>query len=435
VSTTGSARERLGDDAGLTLIEMMVSMFLLAIILAAAAGSLISFSRASADNERRVQATAMTTRLHEELQSRPWVDAVLFEDELASLSSIGVDASAGSFEGQDLVTIEGSGCAVGDDDCRGEVIPRASQTITVDGRDYEVLRVISWIEPEGAAAEEVKRFTTVVRWESLGRTLEERLDSTRAPTPGEDPAVTPPGVQFIVAPQEVALTETGRNVDPISFDVDFEGLGVITGAKVLFRHAGLASTVPPAELALTRDGTSQRFTGLLPAEAHTWSAGALTFQVVGNPGVNQISASAAVTFVLPEDASTNPGQPVVTQVTALPGSTVVGRHSNTFPRLCNEVVVEARVDGLGTGATVTASYKPDSSSSVTMSPVSTPISSSSALFRATFPRHSNSPWTPSAGAPETEVFLVVATHEGRSSVARASNQISFTRSTKNNSNC
>jgi prepilin-type N-terminal cleavage/methylation domain-containing protein len=39
------------DESGLTLIELMVSMFLLSIILAAAAGSLITFSKASVDNE------------------------------------------------------------------------------------------------------------------------------------------------------------------------------------------------------------------------------------------------------------------------------------------------------------------------------------------------------------------------------------------------
>jgi prepilin-type N-terminal cleavage/methylation domain-containing protein len=43
------------DESGLTLIELMVSMVLLSIILAAVASSLITFSRATVENERRVR--------------------------------------------------------------------------------------------------------------------------------------------------------------------------------------------------------------------------------------------------------------------------------------------------------------------------------------------------------------------------------------------
>jgi type II secretory pathway pseudopilin PulG len=427
---------RYSEEDGLTLVELMFSLFLLSIILAATAGSLITFSRASVDNEQRVKATGVVTRLHEELQSRPWDDAVLYEDEIGPLSAIGVDTATVTFEGEDLVTIPGPGCDVTDPDCRIETVPLASETIDVDGRDYEVLRAITWTEPDGVQPESVKRFTTVVRWQSLGRTLEERLDSTRAPVPGEVPVTATPSVQFLIAPQDVPLTTTSRNAGPISLTVDFTGMGYISGAKVLYRHAGLAAGDPAVELNLTREGATDRFTGTIAANAHQWAQGTQSFTAIGQEGVNQVSTTASVTFLPPGFVPDPTVAPVITQTTAASASITVGRHGNVDNRLCDTVTVEARIDGLGPGSTVTATYKPSGSASISMSPVSTPISSTSALFRATFPRHTDSPWSPTAASPETEVFRVVArTEDGRTSTVSSSNQVTFVRSSKNNGNC
>jgi prepilin-type N-terminal cleavage/methylation domain-containing protein len=424
------------DEQGLTLVELMLAMFLLSIILAATAGSLITFSRASVDNEHRVKATGVVTRLHEELQSRPWDDAVLYEDEIAPLSAIGVDTATATFEGEDLVTIPGPGCDVTDPDCRIETVPLASETIDVDGRDYEVLRAITWTEPDGVQPESVKRFTTVVRWQSLGRTLEERLDSTRAPVPGEVPVTATPSVQFLIAPQDVPLTLNSRNAGPISLTVDFTGIGYISGAKVLFRHAGLAAGDPATELTLAREGATDRFTGTIPANAYEWAEGSQTFTAVGQEGVNQVSTTAAVTFLPPGFIPDPTIAPVITQSTASSATITVGRHGSVDNRLCDTVTVEARIDGLGPGSTVTATYKPAGSASISMSPISTPISDTSAVFRATFPRHTDSPWSPTASNSETEVFRIVArTEDGRTSTVSSTNQITFVRSSKNNGNC
>jgi prepilin-type N-terminal cleavage/methylation domain-containing protein len=424
------------DEHGLTLIELMLSMFLLSIILAATAGSLITFSRASVDNEHRVKATGVVTRLHEELQSRPWDDAVLYEDEIGPLAAIGVDTATATFEGEDLVTISGPGCDVTDPDCRIETVPLASETVDVDGRDYEVLRVITWTEPDGVAPEAVKRFTTIVRWQSLGRTLEERLDSTRAPVPGEVPVAVSPSVQFLIAPQDVPLTASSRNAGPISLTVDFTGMGYISGAKVRYRHAGLAEGDPSVELTLAREGATERFTGTIAADAHQWVEGTQTFEAIGQAGVNEVGTNAAVTFLPPGFIPDPTVAPVITESTASSASITVGRQGSVDNRLCATVTVEARIDGLGPGSTVLATYKPAGSASISMSPVSTPISNTSALFRATFPRHTDSPWSPTASNPETEVFNIVAqTEDGRTSTVSSTNQITFVRSSKNNGNC
>jgi prepilin-type N-terminal cleavage/methylation domain-containing protein len=211
--------------------------------------------------------------------------------------------------------------------------------------------------------------------------------------------VVTPGVQFLIAPQDVPLLATGRNAGPISLSVDFTGLGHISGAKVRFRHAGLAAADPSTELTLTREGSTNRFTGTIAAGAYAWSTGSQTFEAIGQAGVNDVSATAAVTFLAPGFVPDPEVAPVVTQATVSPASVVVGRQSNVNDRLCAAFTVEARIDGLGPDSTVTATYKPGGSASITMTPVSTPISASSAVFRATFARHAASAWSPTPSAP------------------------------------
>jgi hypothetical protein len=84
--------------------------------------------------------------------------------------------------------------------------------------------------------------------------------------------------------------------------------------------------------------------------------------VIGQAGVNDISATAAVTFQNgPPGFVPDPEvAPVVTHdgATVSPASVVVGRQSNVNDRLCAAFTVEARIDGLGPDSNVTATYKP-----------------------------------------------------------------------------
>ena len=428
-----------GED-GLTLVELVVAMFILAIMLSGLASFLMTSARASFDNERRAQATGVVNQIHETLQASPWPDAVLYEEELGPLADLGANLTAGTFEDEDLVTIAGPSCPAEDPDCRIETVPRAYEAISIGGRDYEVYRAITWTTPAGADAEAIRRFTTVVRWEVLGETVEHRLDSTRAPTPGEVDTSSPPGVQFLVSPSEVQLDEEGRNESNIGLNVDFTGLGEISEAEVLFRHAGLDDDDEAESIDLARVDATQRFTGTIPAGEHVWEPGSTTFLVAGQAGVSPITTTAAITFTEPlENADPSPDQPVITEVNPTRQSVTVGRKESRFPRLCDGFDIEARIDGLGDDYEVTVSFKPGGSASVPMDPVSTPVESSSALFRAEFPQFSDSDWTPAAGSPLTDVFTVVARSGGTASEPKSSAEVTFTRATgpgqSGNENC
>ncbi|MFA9445651.1 prepilin-type N-terminal cleavage/methylation domain-containing protein [Egicoccus sp. AB-alg6-2] len=209
------------DEAGLTLVELIVAFSLLSIILAAAAGSLITFGRSAVDNERRVQATAVANRLHEELQALPWSDTALYDQELDGLADLPeiaatFDPDAETFEGRDLVLLEGPGaCPAPPAPCssRRDLVPYAvPPTLTIDGRDYEVFQLVTWDEDDGG----IKRFTTFLRWEVMGNTITQRFDSMRAATPAEagDP-LRPRVIQFQVGPSPMELRgpDAGSLVD------------------------------------------------------------------------------------------------------------------------------------------------------------------------------------------------------------------------------
>lgn len=190
----------------MTLVEVLVAILLLGVILTATASSLIQFGQMAADNERRVQATALMNRLHEELQALPWRDAVVYEDDLQDLLA---DALPGltnddvwRFEGDEVAFIDGP-----DASGRRAGVPEPAFSMSIDEREYDVLQLVTWSDPVAG----VKRFTTVVSWSLYGRSYEERFVSERAATSLEagDPE-RPRVIQFDVGPSPMLLEDVGE---------------------------------------------------------------------------------------------------------------------------------------------------------------------------------------------------------------------------------
>jgi type II secretory pathway pseudopilin PulG len=307
----------------MSLVEVLVAILLLGIILSASASSLIQFSRTAADNERRVQATALLNRLHEEMQALPWGDAVLYDDELqdlldtfedeteggewtgtSALEGLQYDGTAWYFEGEEVVVLPGPGT-----DGRRTAVPTVHEPdgIVVDGRDYEVVRLITWNQRDP----EIKRFTTIVRWQVLDRMYEERFESTRAATANEAGDPTRPRViQFQVGPSPTPLEADGpdqdTNVQPLDIVVRFSS--PVDRAEVRFYSV---ESLPvnegdPPVLALrstgdltvdiTQDGGNVGFSGTIGANAYVFPTGSRTFQVIGYLGVDEFTGTTSVEF-------------------------------------------------------------------------------------------------------------------------------------------
>ena len=416
----------------MTLIELMMAMLILGVLLSATAASLVAFSRTSAVNERRVQATAYLNELHENLQTIPWDRAALYDDEIDALDGFGGDSTATppTFDGDLLVLLDApdySICPSTDPDCaRAPFVPFVEFDITIDGRRYDVRQAISWIDRDGDGSGDVKRFTTVVSWEVLGQTYEQRFESERAPTASEVAVVTPPEVvQFTVTPDAALLDDDGLLVDGLAIAARFDR--GITSAEL--RYASLdGGVVGNRTLTLTptlyESALPVAFAGSIPAGSRSFPVGPTSFELVGFHALGTIEQVTSVEFLPPGSVPATP-PPVVTSVTPLRTTAVVGNNGVHIGRLRCDVTVQARVEGLDPTGTVTLSYTAITAEGITMTAPGT-ITGSNDLFTWTFQQNSTSLWQPTSTTPVEEVFSVVArTSDGRVSSAVPSSKVTF----------
>ena len=215
-------RERQPSDvAAFTLVEMLVSLVILAVILSATAASLISFTRQALDNERRVQATSQLGALQERFQGIPWGWAGVYHDEVKRLDEMIADGDVEGIDGlefdedndvytygeEPLSLLPGPDCPEEDwDDCRVGFVPRVFEfDLEVDDRFYDVFQFVTELslrEPDDEP--DIRRFHTIVRWEVRGRDFEQVFVSDRAPTTGEVAALNEPPIrQFLVTPTPI----------------------------------------------------------------------------------------------------------------------------------------------------------------------------------------------------------------------------------------
>ena len=433
----------LSDQRGLTLIEMMVALVLLGFILSATASALISFSTASVSNERRVQATAFLTRLHEQLQAVPWDQAVIYESEASSLVEIGLDDSAvpTTLESEPLVLVadpDNSGCPASDPDCaRQAFVPYANDVVEVDGREYELFQAVTWI-PDAGSGQLAKRFTTVVRWDDRGKTVEERFESTRAATAAElGDQDLPEVLSHLVSPGIVQLDAEGRNQVDISVSVTFDR--GITSASIEYPAVDEEGDPLLATLSLTpasyEDAKPFAFEGTIPASSARFLLGDHDIVFVGVDELDEITATRTISFV---DASSGALPPQVFEVLVNETTVEVGKHGN----LCDDLTLWARVDNADPiGGTVTANYTADTGTGASMDPMAT-ITGSNDQFRFTWAAGSASPWEPTApkgskpGVDVIDHFDVIAENpDGQASSIASSENVTFRAKTTQGGNC
>lgn len=221
VGTVGGSTRRSGEGA-FTLAEMLVALLLVGIVFAGAASALINLSRASVSNERRVQATALMTELHESFQAMPWEAALMYPeevDELSALDGYAVVDGTPTYEGQPIALFDGD-CDPAEA-CRWEEIPHPFETVTVDGRGYEVFRIITEVDRAGGSSEAIRRLTTLVRFEALGRWVDQQIDSERAATSEELGLPPEGGPSFNIAPSTVPIDADGLLLASVRLDAVF----------------------------------------------------------------------------------------------------------------------------------------------------------------------------------------------------------------------
>lgn len=264
---------RAGDDAGLTIVELLIALFIVMLAFAALASTVLASFASIRNNEARVRGTALANELIEEMAAIPYLSLGLSEDDEA------IDAGDPTFEGELLVMLP--------DDVA--LIP-VDQNIERDGRVYEVERWVTWYE-EGGSPTIIKRMVAVVTWEIAGHERTIRTEGLRAP----DPQDLDLEVEFTKLENAddhgsyVGLNSSFENNQPI----DVEILVGEAEASVEFTYQNRAGTLRIVTLPAAPGGSVQR-SHTIAATGDTFVHGPVSFTVTATGTDGQLASHTGV---------------------------------------------------------------------------------------------------------------------------------------------
>ncbi len=268
-------RRRLAVDDGISLVEMIVAIGLVAVVLLALMSSTITALAAIRGNERQVRATALVNEVLENLQALDFEQAGLYDAEVASHFGPTVT----EFEGEDLVILA-------DQPTRDPLVPYPAGVLSGgapvnpvprDGVDYDVETVVTWVDEaaDGVGAadadgpKDIKRFVAMVTWEHNGAPRTLRTEALRAPTPDDKRLTT------VIEPDRIAITDPpdGRNIDAFT-------------VRAFTRERARSDTLPfplrgggTFPVGMSPSADSRTWTYTLNAVAHQFANGEALFTV------------------------------------------------------------------------------------------------------------------------------------------------------------
>lgn len=409
VGTVGAGARR-SDEGAFTLTEMLVALLLLGVIFSAGASALINLSRASVSNERRVQATALMTELHESFQAMPWEAALLYPEEVDELSALdGYDLVDGTptYEGQPIALFDGD-CDPADL-CRWEEINRPFEIVTVDGRDYEVFRVVTEVDRAGGS-DGIRRLTTLVRFESLGRWVDQQIDSERAATSTELGLPPEGGPSFNIVPSTVPIDADGSLLASVRFDAVFppEMSTLVQNVAATLETDGGALVLDDFQPVLLAE-IVRRYTLETGAPA-TFTPGTQNVVWAYDYAGETFTATTPLTFDHDPLAapSTFDGQIDTVELVAGPLRVVrQGGGSSTNYTLCDPLTVAVNASNVDPDQNdqVRAEYTPDDGPATSVELLPQGADRFAHTFKAGAPSHW---WPPSETENTTEVFVISA---------------------------
>ncbi len=237
---------RLREEEGISLVEVLVSIVLMGLVLAALGSTLFGSMASARQNEGLTKATALANERIEKLRNMPWGNLL-----------------QSSFPAPESVS-----------------------------RERRLYTVTTTVTPDPAAPGNFKRYTVDLQWQENNRTQTLRLAGQRArrATERNDPPPPPPNsfrvVVFNVNPDPVLLDTTGKTL-PGTFDPPLPGNPAMLIEVELSEAAAANSVVvkwpipsPTQTLTLTEVAGSagRKWSGTVPS-GQTYPAGWMTFQV------------------------------------------------------------------------------------------------------------------------------------------------------------
>lgn len=354
------------DEQGFTLVEMMISILILAIILTAMASVLITSLTSMQREEQRVRATQLAQEELERIRAIEW-DCAAF------------DPSAAGYTTPDPVS--GNATVALDAECSDPTIAPDPQPFVrgVDGIDYTVALAVYWIDDDvdGTAAtgdadpHDYKEFRADVSWNIRGDAFSHSDSSTRVPTVEEVPP------DAVAGPATFAIT--AFNIDPAIVEIS---AGNVTQAAATMR---VETSLQATGVAVTSVAYNQPILTDVSGNGTVWEAQIPNGTFVGAAGTYDFTATA--TAVSGTDTETtratfaqNLGTAVaVTSTTLAPSSTIcVANNSKSHLN----VIVTTTVDGLSLLDDVDISW---TNNSETAAAVPVALTATGATYRSVIP--------------------------------------------------
>ncbi|MGI8575654.1 MAG: type IV pilus modification PilV family protein [Egibacteraceae bacterium] len=181
-------RLRLEREDGISLVEMLVAMFILAISLSAMASTLIASLASIHKSELETRATALGTELIEHLQGTRWADVGFYAGDFSSTPPARTVLLPGT---------RSPAAAPSDPGCETLVPPLPScMGVERDGIDYALSTDVRWVDDaaDGTGASDAdgdtndyKHLRVTVTWQTPTGARDLVVEGRRAPNAIEDP--------------------------------------------------------------------------------------------------------------------------------------------------------------------------------------------------------------------------------------------------------
>jgi len=292
---------RGGDEAGFTLIEVVVAMIILLVASAGLMTTLVSGVTATRLDEARTRAAQIAAQQIEDLRTVKWSQLGVYGDESGYTTF---------HNGESVVTLGAIKPANAPVDLpKIHILP-----LNVQGRNYNVDTWITWYgssvaTPNSGTTYAQKRLSVDVTYTIGSKTFSYHAEGLRAPTPLEmlppslaaSPAIAMSNTQ---ASPAQTLTSTGLLTQTIQLITDVN----VPASSVVVTYSLADGT--PVTVNLTGDATQLHWSGNIPIGAGAFTAGslALLFTATDTNGVN-VQATVSVSLAAPVGvpfALTNP---------------------------------------------------------------------------------------------------------------------------------
>jgi len=366
-TTLSWLRRRLAHEDGISLVEMMIAMLIIAVAFAAMASATITSLTAINSDEQLVRATALANEMTEHLHGSEWEETGFYAADFAPASP-----PAGT------VLLSG-GRAASALPCEQIVPPLPSCTVTRDGVTYDASTEISWVDDasdgtggsdQDSNTRDYKRFVTTLDWQSRRGSRQMRFEALRAPNARERPAGAFTVLFTTLEPDQVDLDPANdTNVQQIAF----EAMTSLEATTVYLEYVNRDGTLRQLPM-VSSDQRVWTHTILPGGDTFANGETAFTVRATNATGVVRTAQKRALFVHAVQILSVSVNQNPINV-------------KNINSRLCGDLAVTVDVRGVATSDSVSATWNNGGPATAALSPVApTP---DGAQFKIVYPGNGN----------------------------------------------